>query len=274
MIFCHARIAPWRVIVCLGIACFLLALEAKPASAQFYVRSPDVDKGETELEEHGAIFAGPGEDERLRQSHEVEAKYGFSDRWEGIVEGFFDQEIGDSLEARQFELGGQYEIIEREGDGVGLGFRAIYEFALQDHSPDEIQFGPLAKWVMGRNSATINTFFVGQVGDEAEIDSLEFQLNWQLKRELTERLALGVEGFSEIEDLVHAGSFDDQQHRMGPVVYLELGNHEGEKDTLDTGRAEERGPRGPEWTLAAGALFGLSEATSDVTFKFDIEAEF
>jgi len=26
--------------------------------------------------------------------------------------------------------------------------------------------------------------------------------------------------------------------------------------------------------LAAGALFGLSEATSDVTFKFDVEVEF
>jgi hypothetical protein len=30
----------------------------------------------------------------------------------------------------------------------------------------------------------------------------------------------------------------------------------------------------PEWKFAAGALFGLSEATSDVTFKFDVEAEF
>jgi hypothetical protein len=42
------------------------------AFAQFYVRQPDVEKGETELEEHGAIYTGPGEDEDLRQSHEVE----------------------------------------------------------------------------------------------------------------------------------------------------------------------------------------------------------
>ena len=71
-------------------------------------------------------------------------------------------------------------------------------------------------------------------------------------------MGLGIEGYSEIEDLAHAGTFDDQEHRVGPVAYLEVGG-EGAK---------------PKWEFAAGALFGLSEATSDVTFKFDIAAEF
>jgi hypothetical protein len=35
-----------------------------------------------------------------------------------------------------------------------------------------------------------------------------------------------------------------------------------------------KGPNNPEWKLAAGALFGVSEATSDVTFKLDAEVEF
>ncbi len=225
------------------------------ASAQFYVRSPDVEKGETALEEHGAVYAGPGGEEQRRQSHEVELKYGFTDRWEGIVEGFFRQDIGEGLTARQFELGAQYELVERKGDGLGVAFRTIYEFALQDNSPDEILFGPLAKYVIGRDSATINAFFVGQLGDEAEIDSLELKVNWRLKHELNEKFALGLEGYSEIEDLVHAGSFSDQDHRLGPVAYFEF---EGT----------------PKWEFAAGALFGVSEATSDVTFKFDAEIEF
>jgi hypothetical protein len=242
-------------LVSLSLGIVLLMLASQPASAQFYVRSPDVKKGEVAIEEHGAIYSGPGEDERRRQSHEVEFKYGLADRWELIVEGFFRQDIGESLEAREFELGGQYEIIERHGDGLGLAFRTIYEFALRDHSPDEILFGPLAKYVIGRDSVTINTFFVGQLGDEAEIDSLELKVNWRLKHELGEKFALGIEGYSEIEDLSHAGSFDEQKHRVGPVAYLEF---EGK----------------PKWEFAAGALFGISEATSDVTFKFDAEVKF
>ena len=46
------------------------------ASAQFdqesfYVRQPEVEKGETEIEEHGAFFSGPTTEESLGQSHET-----------------------------------------------------------------------------------------------------------------------------------------------------------------------------------------------------------
>src|SRR5512146_911949 len=117
-----ALFEPRCALVSLSLGIALPMLASQPASAQFYVRSPDVKKGEAAVEEHGAIYSGPGEDERRRQSHEVEFKYGLADRWELIVEGFFRQDIGEGLEAREFELGGQYEIIERHGDGIGLAF--------------------------------------------------------------------------------------------------------------------------------------------------------
>ena len=247
-----------RAVFCFGLALSAFSLAASPAWAQFYVRSPEVDKGEAEIEEHGAFYSGPGEDERLTQTHELEGKYGITERFEVILEGVFEQPRGEDFEAEEIELGGQYEIIQREGDGFGLGFRTLYEFALQGGSPDEILFGPLAKIVRGRDSATINTFFVGQVGDHVEIDSLELKVNWRLKHEFGERWALGVEGYSEIEDLAHAGSFDEQAHRLGPVAYYELPHAEGR----------------PEWKAAGGVLFGVSDAVSDFTYKFDIEVEF
>jgi len=249
------------VTVCRQLAIFFvftglaLCLGTVSANAQFYVRSPDVEKGELKLEEHGAVYSGRGTDEQRRQSHELEAKYGFTDRFEGIVESTFRQNIGEDFKAHRIELGGQYEIVERHGDGLGLAFRSLYEFALQSGDPDEILFGPLGKYVWGPDSVTVNAFFIGQVGDHRDIDSLEFKLYWRLKHEFNEKWGLGVEGYSEIEDLSHTGTFDEQKHRVGPVAYLEL---EGM----------------PEWEFAAGALFGVSDATSDVTFKFDVEVEF
>jgi hypothetical protein len=247
-----------RAALACSFALSALALASSPASAQFYVRSPEVEKGVAEIEEHGAVYAGPSEEERLRQSHEVEFKYGFTSRFEGMLEGFFEQEIGEGFEAKQAELGGQYEIIKREGDGLGLAFRTIYEFALQDHSPDEILFGPLAQFVRGRDSITVNTFFVGQVGNDVEIDSLELKVFWRLKHELTDKWALGLEAYSEIEDLAHVGSFEEQTHRLGPVAYYEFPHAEGK----------------PEWKAAGGVLFGVSDAVSDLTYKLDIEVEF
>jgi len=134
-------------------------LGSEPASAQFYVRSPEVEKGELTLEEHGAVYSGPGEDERRRQSHELEAKYGFTDRLEGIAEQTLRENIGESLKAHRFELGAQYELMERHGDGLGLAFRSLYEFALQDGDPEEILFGPIGKYVWGPDSLTVNAFF-------------------------------------------------------------------------------------------------------------------
>src|SRR5581483_10259692 len=189
-----------RVLAFLGTAAFVIGM-ATTASAQFYVRSPEVDKGELEIEEHGAFYSGPGEDERLDNTHEVEEKYGLTNRFEVIIEQEFEDPRGQDFEAEDVVVGGQYEIIERHGDGIGLAFRTLYEFALLGGEPDEILFGPLGKWVRGPDSFTVNTFFVGQVGDDVEIDSLEFKFFWRLKHEMNEKWALGIEGFSEIEDL-------------------------------------------------------------------------
>src|SRR6187399_2297439 len=87
--------APGRDLITLTFSVFLLALASAPASAQFYVRSPEVDKGEGEIEEHGALYSSPGEDERLRHTHEVEGKYGITERFEGILEGELKQLIGE-----------------------------------------------------------------------------------------------------------------------------------------------------------------------------------
>ena len=60
-------IAPFRPTVCFGLVLSVFLFTALPASAQFYVRSPEVSRGELEIEEHGAFYSGPGEDERLTQ---------------------------------------------------------------------------------------------------------------------------------------------------------------------------------------------------------------
>jgi len=98
-----------------------------------------------------------------------------------------------------------------------------------------------------------------------------------LKHELTHRVAFGVEAFGKIEDLSNAGSFNDQLHRAGPVIYLNFGQ---EDEDAEIGKHEHeetdyvQRPEAPELKLAGGVLFGLSDATSDVTFKFDAELEF
>jgi len=239
----------------------------------FYVRQPEVEKGELEFEEHGAFFSGPSREEDLNQSHEIEATYGLTDRWQIMVEGLIEQPVHESLEGTEVEAGAQYEIIKSKGNGFDLAFRAEYEAELEHDEADEILFGPIVKYTWGRGSTTFDAFFTGQVGPKTDTEGLGFQYNWQFRYQLNPRFGIGTEAFGNIEDLSNAGSANNQPHRAGPVLYINF----GEVQSSDAEREEtehEQKTEAPEFNVAAGVLFGLTDITSDVTFKVDAELEF
>ena len=255
----------------------LLAPVRARGQDSFYVRQPEVEKGETEIEDHSAVLTGTNSTEDFRQSHEMEATYGLTDRWQLIIEGLLQQPLHGGLQGTEVEAGTQFEMIKRKGDGFDLAFRTEYVGVLEHDEADEILFGPIIKYVKGRASTTLDAFFNGQVGDQADTDGLGFQYNWQAKYELNSRVGLGVEAFGEIEDLANAGSFNDQRHRIGPVIYLNFGEEAEGPEAKKLEREEtEQGQRleAPEFNVAAGVLFGLTDVTSDVTFKLDAELEF
>ncbi|ODS04117.1 hypothetical protein AUC71_05695 [Methyloceanibacter marginalis] len=71
--------------------------------------------------------------------------------------------------------------------------------------------------------------------------------------------------FGEIDELRNSGSFDEQQHSIGPAFYYTL----GEAEVDEFGKGE-----GAELVLSLGAQFGLTEQTSDAALKVFIGYEF
>lgn len=252
-----------------------LVLAPSAASAQFYVRQPEVERGEVELEEHGTVYSGlPSDDDALRQSHELEAKIGVDDRFEFIVETFLEEPRAEDLKVGEVEAGGQVELIEREGDGFGLAFRTIYEDAREADEADELLFGPIAKVAKGKLSSTLNLFFSEELGG-GENDGPGLFYAEQVRYAISDHFGVGIEAFGEIEDLAHPGSFNDQEHRVGPALYLKLGGEDAETEGREAaGSKDEAKAEHIEVKLAAGVLFGISDATSDVAFKLDAEFEF
>jgi hypothetical protein len=47
------------------------------------------------------------------------------------------------------ELETQYELIERQGNGLGLAFAVGYGWATQAETPDEVEFGPIIELGLG-----------------------------------------------------------------------------------------------------------------------------
>ena len=104
--------------------------------------------------------------------------------------------------------------------------------------------------------------------------------------DLQKGFAIGLEGYGTIQNVGAAPTLNEQPHRIGPVIYLErefsrgvAGGVKGVsiKDTkssapTSTVAASMAAP--PKVYMEAGVLFGLTEGTQDMVFKFKGGVEF
>ncbi len=190
--------AAWmRILLAIAVAACLGALPT-PATAQFHVAQPEVVKGQGEIADHGALYAGPGTVEKLDQAHQLELYYGLTDRLAFLTVGLLQQKIGENLEGETYDIGGQYQLLKPDGEGFALAIRSLYELSLQDGSPDQLLLGPIAKIVGHNAGATLDTFFVHDL-DSSDVTALNTK--WQVKHRLSDRMSFGVEGYGKIADL-------------------------------------------------------------------------
>jgi hypothetical protein len=262
------------------------------ALAEFESQESQVEKGEVEIEYRGAVHWGfpraeraesreddedgalgeQEEGEFLRQSHDIELQWSLTDRWMFSTALSADEPLDKRFDVSSVEAELQYELIEREGNGIGLAFLGAYGFATRGSDADEIEFGPIVELASGRALLTTNTFFTSQVGDNRETDGLGFEYGWRAQYGFAKKWGVGVEMFGEIEDLSHAGSFNDQQHSIGPTLFFNPGDDDNGNGNGN--RNHNRVSAKPEFSLNVGVQLGLTDLTSDSALKFQGALEF
>jgi hypothetical protein len=255
-----------RAAILIALAASFVLAQPHAAHAQFHVAEPEVVKGQGQIADHGALYAGAGTEEKLNQSHQLEMYYGLTDRLAFLTLGLLQQPIGSPLEADFYEVGGQYQILKPQGEGLALAFRSRYQLALQDGDANQILYGPIAKLGGRRAAFTVDTFFIRDLDSS---DTTALNVNWQAKHGLSDRISIGVEGYSKIANVAHAGTFNEQEHRVGPVVYLKLGPWTAKEFRDISGVGEEK-----IFGLSFGTLFGMTSPTSDLTFKINLVGVF
>jgi hypothetical protein len=278
---------------------FGLFVGLKPALAEFEIQESGIERGEVELEYRGAYHwglpkfsgagegvleteVGEGEDEEdgddevpLRQSHDFEFEMGITERWMISTTLITTVPAGFNWQTDAVELETQYEFIERRGNGIGFAFSAGYGWATQAETANEFEFGPIFEFGLGKFLLTTNTFFSREMGEFTETDGLGFEYGWRGEYDIAKHWGIGVEMFGEIEDLSHAGSFNDQEHSIGPTLFWKPGGDDDDEEVGDIGEAKANGdngnepePVGTEFSMNVGVQFGLTDATSDTALKF------
>jgi hypothetical protein len=258
----------------------------RPAHAEFQIQEADVEKGAVQLSYRGAVHWGvpqaTDDNENandLVQSHEFETQYGLTNWWLFSFTLGTDQPRGEDFNVSSVEFEAQYQFVKRKGDGIALAIQGGYEKAINhggEQNADEIGFGPIVELASGKLLITFNPLFTDQVGPNRDTDSLGFGYGWRAEYDFAKHWGLSVEMFGEIEELANAGSFNDQNHSIGPTLFWNPSNDDDEAGQAEGGGDEDKvaGPPPLELSFNVGLQFGLTDATSDTALKFQGELNF
>jgi len=250
----------------------------------FDIKDTDFRKGEREIELNLAFQRGfPVNAERVRSSAELAIKYGITEWWKFELTAELDEPEGQDLRFSTVGIENTFALRKLES-GIGLGWFTGVDFAVHRDETNTVTFGPILQFGSDKASITLNPLFEKTFGQNRE-EGVAFVYAWQAKAEVREHVAVGIEGYGVIPDIGNAPGIDFQEHRIGPVLYLDFdldrnGKPEKRLSLKDTGRHGRAGEQeghdeeGPKLALELGVLFGLTEATPDTTVKFKAAASF
>jgi len=224
----------------------------------FSIDEPEVVKGEQEVEVNGAVQNGfPVNADPVRYSMELEYTYGVT-RWLSLSPLVnFDKPDGDSFHATVAGVESVWFPVE-VGKLLTVAWFTELEGAVHHDETNSTTLGPIVQFGHDKASLILNPYFEKSFGKNHE-EGIEFNYQWQAKAALNQRLALGIEGFGAIPNIGNSPGIDFQEHRIGPVLYYEK---------------ELTGEKEGTFAINAGVLFGLTEATPNVTGKVNASLAF
>lgn len=247
-----------RVCESAGAICIATLLVMLPVSAiagTFEVKGPEVEQGETEILTNHAFQSGfPANADRIRHSFEFLAGYAFTDRFKAAAKMNFDSPIGEGTQLSTAGFESQF-FLGKLSPATYIGWFTGLDLRAHRDETNTLTFGPLIKFGDDALSLTLNPFFTNTFGPNRD-HGLAFVYAAGLKGALRESLAIGIEAYGTIPDIGDSPSTDFQDHRIGPVVYID--------HSLRPARGDERATK---LSLEIGAFVGLSDAAPDWTGK-------
>lgn len=187
-----------------------------------------------------------------RSSHEVNAAYAPLDWLKLAVHLDLENVADGSWQADHAALEFQVKLVEASAKGgVSLAWFTSIEVSTHKDATNTLVFGPIASVQLGPATFTLNTYFGDTIGRNRS-DGLAFQYGGQARVEIGGDVAVGIEAFGKLEDVTHPGPVAEQDHRLGPAMYIMI---------------PPEGAGGHALGIEAAMLFGVTEASPAVGFK-------
>ena len=253
----------------------------------FHIFTPTVEAGHWDVEaltafNWGRPAAEGAEKAPPRAAVELGVHAGVTEFWMAKLALGAEREEGGSLALTSIALENVFRFSREARAPLDFAWFTAVGAGLGSGATNTIEFGPIVSFTAGRASLVLNPFFEKTFGENRE-EGIAFTYAWRLAYQVAHQLSVGIEGYGEVENLGNAPHFQDQVHRIGPVLYLGTlhGAHSSSKghgahNSVANGHLHhEHAKQGHgEWHAEIGVLFGLTEATPDTALKLNVGLEF
>ncbi|OGT76812.1 MAG: hypothetical protein A2W76_02320 [Gammaproteobacteria bacterium RIFCSPLOWO2_12_47_11] len=219
------------------------------------VYSPYVKKGELAIETRGNTTIDDDNNKDGSQRHVFELEYGVTDWWKTAFVARLNKPGDGTLRYDSTAWENIIQLTEKGKYWLDAGLYLEYKLADESSVADKFETKLLFEKPAFGFRHTLNLVFEKEVGEHSK-ESVEFEYAWRTTKEIAEEIALGIEAFGGVGEIRNTKSLEDQEHRLGPVFYHEV----------------EIGGMKIDYNLAW--LFGLTDASPDHTFRWQLEFEF
>jgi hypothetical protein len=228
-----------------GLALFLGC--ASEGWAESKASSPNVKKGVLELE-YGFVDHFDDASAKAFAEHELEIKYGLTDRLRPQLEFEFEDARGEHLKLSAFSIGAQYQFTKKDEAWLESAVRLNYDF--KPYDAEEVRARLILQKRYGKYRQRMTLRANQEVGDDAQDGGAEWRMLLSSRYQIMPDFEIAAELDSSVGQSRDFGHYERQKHYIGPAIYGEISEH-------------------LEYTL--GYSFGISDAASDGAARFEIE---
>lgn len=186
---------------------------ADPAFAIGEVSSPNVTKGKLAVE-YGVTRTF---DTARDTAHELELKYGATDRVRPELKLELDDASGKSATVKAVELSAQYQLFARGENWADSAIKVGY--AHKPHDPEALKAKLLLEKKVGGFTHRSTISAAQEIGQGAQAGGVEVGVQWSSRYAVLPELALGFEVDSDFAQFDGSAT---QKHYAGPAVYGKL----------------------------------------------------
>lgn len=227
---------------------------AVSAGSEEYVSTPIVEEGEKEIDfKFGTQKSG---DTNHVSAATIGFGYGVNSWWFTELYGKYKRQSPDGTKFDAWEWENKFQLTETGKYFADFGVLIEVERPQDRTEGYEARFGPLMQTEIGKFQINANLLW-GRHYRAVSNGPTELGYQAQIKYPVQPQFEIGLQAFGNLGPWKHWSDHDQQEHKIGPAIFgkVKVGEHQVIK-------------------YNAAWLFGTTAATSDNTFRTQIEFEF